>query len=604
MTTVPHPSRTLHLSNLHCQPRLRHSAILLIFWIATSLSVAGCLAAPLHIHQASLSPLETVSPASQTSSARYVDAAAAAGGDGLSWATAWRTIQSAADAQLPAGSIVYIRPGIYHETVAITGSGAQVIPMQTGVSVNAEVVTFPSETDLSLVDLNAHPGEYYLYLARSLQGNHGVFKIVAVNAAEHSVRVEGAQFSAESGIKGDLTRLSAAIGRPVIYRNAHPELGRVTLHAGSLSNACTVLYIGGYLDPYHANAANFNLLDGIDVSGSPQCGGIHIQNSSFNVIRNSRIYDHQGVGVLIAGSNVAARYNYLISNQIWNTPNEGVYVGAGGHGEQYNQAHHNHIVDNEIFVQGNASNARLENAVDIKEYNQGNVIAGNLIRDIDLITDGNGAVDIRPQANHTLVYGNTLRNIGRGAASGTFYVVNLYPQTSGVLIYNNLIYRTTPRRDGVFAINLHANQTTAILVAHNTIDQMDAGLLLQYSTPGGDGSDNGVTVANNLLARIGETLIEEWTWDAASEGTFDVHHNVFPSQPENYPAPSAFIGAAIFVDATAGDYRLAAQSLGVDQGVPLQPSIQRDFLLKPRDELPDIGAFESVQQLFLPLLLR
>lgn len=543
-------------------------------------------------------------PAAAATTARYVDAAAPSGGNGLSWATAWRTIGAATAAQLPAGTTVYIRPGVYAETIALRGSGAQVIPPQTGVSVQGPTVTFPIGTDLSTVDLDAHPDEYYLYLARSLQGNHGVFKIVGVNVAARTVTVEGQSFHPEAGVAGDATRLSAAIGRPVIYRNADPTAGRVILDASSISGACTVLYIGGYIDPYHATPANFNLLEGLDVTGSPQCGGVHIQNSSFNVIRNSRIYEHQGVGALIAGSDVAAQYNYLIHNQIWNTPAEGVYIGAGGYGAAYNNTHYNHILDNEIFVQGTATNARLENAVDIKAYNRGNVVVGNVMRDFDLLSPGNGAIDIRPAAHHTLVYGNIFRNIGRGSSSGTYYVVNLYPETTGVLIYNNLIYRTAPRQDGVFAINLHANQTSAVLVAHNTIYQLAGGLLLQYSTPDGNGSDNGITVANNLWANIGGPLLEEWTWNGAAEGTFTVHHNIFPAPPTRYAPPPAFIGAATFIHAPGGDLRLATGSLGINQGTLLTPHIARDLALIRRDAAPDIGAFEYVQRVFLPLLRR
>lgn len=543
--------------------------------------------------------------AAPTAVTRYVDAAAPPGGDGLSWNTAWRTIDAAAQADLPPGAEVLIRPGVYEETVGVAGSGAQVVPLHTGVSVGGDRVTFPPAADLSGIDLAAHPGEYYLYLARSLQGNHGVFPITAVDAAARSVSV-AADFSPESGVAADPRYLSAAVGRPVIYRNADPAAGRVLLAANGVEGACTVLYIGGYIDPYHAAPADFNLFDGLDLAGSPACGGVHLQNSSFNVFRNGRVYDHQGTGILLDGSDTAAQYNYILDNQIWNTPYEAVYLGAGGRGPEFNQTHYNHVSGNEIFVQGGAANARLENAVDVKTGNRGNVVAGNHIHSFDLVNAGNGAIDVRDGADDTLVYGNVLQDIGRSAETGTFYLLNLYPDVAGVLVYNNLIYRETAVADGVYALNVHANDTAGVLVAHNTVYQMSGGLLLQYSTAGGDGADNGVTVANNLFAAIGDSLLEEWTWDGAAAGTFHLHHNIFPAAPDPYPPPPAFIGAPDFVDAAGGDFRLAAGSLGVDQGATLTPPLTRDLALAPRDAAPDIGAFEFQPRrtLYLPYLTR
>lgn len=543
--------------------------------------------------------------------ARYVDAAVAHSGDGLSWATAWKTISEAAGADLPPGTVVHIRPGTYYEDVAISSSGEEVIALKTGVSVSGDQVTFPPGTDLSSIDLTTHPGEYYVYVARSLLGNHGVFPITAVDEGARAVTVSAAAFRSESGVPSDPARLSAAVGRPVIYRNAggDPLTERVVLDASQDDDICTVLYIGGYIDPYHATAADFNILDGLDVTGAQEegCGGIHLQNSSFNVIQNGRIYDHQGVGILLAGSTIPARYNYVLNNQVWNTPYEAVYIGAGDDGPEYNHTYYNHIIGNELFVQGAAANARLENAVDIKEYNEGNVVADNLIRDFDLVSQGNGALDIRDGAHQTLVYGNTFRDIGCVASGDTYYVINVYPEVSHVWLYNNLVYRTAPESDNVYALNVHADQTEDVLLAHNTVYGMDAGLLIQYSTPGGDGSGNGVTIANNLFSQITGTLLEEWMWDGAVEGTFDLHHNVFPRDPGSYSVPPAFIGEASFLDPSDGHFQPLSGSLGVDQGVALSPTIPLDLDYFSRDVVPDVGAFEyrtPTAFIYLPFILR
>ncbi len=60
---------------------------------------------------------------------RYVDASVADSGDGLTWATAWKTISEAAEAALLPGTVVHIRPGVYRETVAPQTSGTSAAPI-------------------------------------------------------------------------------------------------------------------------------------------------------------------------------------------------------------------------------------------------------------------------------------------------------------------------------------------------------------------------------------------------------------------------------------------------------------------------------------------
>ncbi len=60
---------------------------------------------------------------------RYVDATVAQSGDGLSWDTAWKTLSAAADASLPPGTVVHIRPGIYRETLVPQSSGTADAPI-------------------------------------------------------------------------------------------------------------------------------------------------------------------------------------------------------------------------------------------------------------------------------------------------------------------------------------------------------------------------------------------------------------------------------------------------------------------------------------------
>ncbi len=206
----------------------------------------------------------------------YVSPAGNDTGDG-SAAHPWRTIAHAAAAALQPGDQVLIAPGTYAEAVALTRSGAPIVPVTTGVAVaGTDTIRFPAGTDLSGIDLAVHPGEYRLYVYRSWRANNGVFAIL--------------------------------------------ETGR-------------------YRDYNDADPVDWTIVDGIDATGSHQGGGVHLQDSSFNVVMNSRFYDLQGAGILIAGNQgEPSRYHLIWNNTLYNTPTEGVYVGAGGHGPAANHA--------------------------------------------------------------------------------------------------------------------------------------------------------------------------------------------------------------------------------------------------------------------------
>jgi len=542
----------------------------------------------------------------------YVDAAMSASGDGLSWATAFKTIGEAAQANLQPGTIVWIRPGIYKESVSLKKSGAAVVTMTSGITLShGNRVSFPPSVNLASIDLAAHPGQYFVYVARSWRSNNGVFQITGVNATQRYVTVDGLgkPFADETGIAGDLTRVSAAIGRPIVFRkySTNPGIERVTVDVtGTQSNG---IYIGQYIDPYDAQPVDFNILDGIDITNS-YYAAYRLQSSNYNVIRNAWVYSTTrtgAVGILLNGNQTRpAQYNYLIGNRIFNTPYEGIYIGAGGKPQQNNHTHFNHVIDNEIFTLGTGTFAQLENAVDIKEYNQGNVVEGNLFRDFDLYNSSNGALDVRNEAHDSLVYGNTFRNVGR-RISGTNYIVNLYQDLQRVAFFNNLIFRQTPVNDGVYAINVSGNNTSGISVYHNTIHNIRNGLLLRYFTSNGNGSDLGVRVENNLFSGISGAPVTEWTWNGAQGGHFTLVNNLWPTQPAApyNTATSAYLGAPSYANPAAGDLRLAAGSQGINLGSAVTPAVTLDFDGWLRsDGYPDLGAFEHRRQAHLPAVIR
>jgi PKD repeat protein len=512
-------------------------------------------------------------------------------GDG-SAGSPWRTLSHAAAQALAPGDLVLVAPGVYVEDLALTRSGAEVVPVTTDVSIiGSDTLRFPAGTDLSGVDLSAHADELYLYVYRSWRANNGVYRIVATgsDAAGPWVRVAAADFNPEDGAAGDPTRLTAAIGRPIVFRNASPDPAnnRVVIDASGVPGAYTVLYIGDYLDPMDAEPVDWIIVDGIDLTGSPQGGGVHIQDSSFNVIMNSRISDMQGAGILIAGNQPQpARWNLVWKNVIWNTPDEGVYVGAGGHGASANHAYWTHVVGNDISTQGSAANAVMENAIDLKEYNFGDLVEGNLIHDYDLMTGYNGAIDIRDGKHDVLVYNNVLRDIGRDNNSESS-VIHLYGGSRDVIVANNLLFDTRAGGSPVYAFNIDATASTGIRILHNTVRGLSQGLLLEDY-----GTAPDVTIAGNAFDFYGGG-IEQW----GSEGRFALQDNLYTANPGGYAGePGRIIADPLWLDPAAGDFHLQPGSPAVDVGDEVNALLPLDLDGNPRlaDAAPDLGVYELV----------
>lgn len=516
----------------------------------------------------------------------YVDAAVSSSGNGNSWATAKKTIEEAANLTLNPGDIVYIKPGTYPEDVTIKSSGAQIVGITANVTVSASnKITFPAGTDLSGIDLENHPEEYYAYVYRSWKSNNGYYKIKEVDDANDFVIVEGADFIYEKGVAGDFNYLSAAIGRPVVYRkySNDPQNERVILDCSTVPSAWTILYIGNYINPT-TYPADFNIIDGLDVTNSES--GIHLNNSKFNILANGRSYvTTQSPGILIHGiQSYPATYNMVINYKIYDTYGEGIYVGKGGGTQAQNHTHYNHLIGNEIYKTN--PTATLENAIDLKEYNIGNVAESNLIRSFKLATGGNGAIDIRNGAHHALIYNNVIKDVIGTGTSGTKYLLNLYHETQNVRIFNNLINLTNAVSDGVYAVNIRGDNTSGNYFVHNTIYNTNRGILVQNY-----GTGVNVTIANNIFNAINNSLIVEWTNNAQQEGKFTFQNNLFNANPNSYwyPVTSNFIGNANFANAANGDFHLTSSSTkAINKGASLSfPSIDRDLVL--RDGTADWG---------------
>jgi len=530
----------------------------------------------------------------------YVDASIPVSGNGRSWPTAFNTITEAMEMNPPAGCNVFIKPGTYYEDLKITSNGQEVVALKTGVSLSApDTIWFPAGTDFSGLDLIGHEGEYYACVFRSTRFNNGFFQVAAVDDAGDFALVTGADFVSETGVPGETSRLSACVIRPVVYRkhSDDPQVERVIVDAGNDSEISTMLYIGNAIGDgsYDALPANFNLIDGIDLTGSLNGGGIHLQSSSFNIISNCRIYENDGPGVLVKGNEEHPSYhNILTNNEIYNNPNEAIYIGMGGELEFNNHVHFTHILSNEIYSSGQGANAILENAIDIKNFNTGSLLEGNLIHDINLASPGNGAADINSGASYTILTGNIFKNISR-SNNGTYAVIMVYGSSGYVNIFNNIIYNDDYEDDGLYGLRLDATGHGNSGVIHNTIYNLDNGILLEdYGAP------PSFVIENNILYVNDETYTH---W--GSEGGFQVSHNYYNQDP----APESWmpyfgetgkqVGEISLINPSAGDFR---PSVGDDlilcNGVSQENDFLYDVLRNRRDpDIPDIGALELEQKI-------
>jgi hypothetical protein len=269
-----------------------------------------------------------VTEGSYTYNTYYVDAARPASGNGLSWATAFKTITEATNVSLKPGEHVLIKPGTYNEKVIVKSNGGYSLLPLTGVTLSdTNKITFPSGTSFGCVDLANYPDQYYAYVYRSWNSNNGYYKIIEVNDAQDFIRVEGTSFIPEAGSVNNKRKVMAAIGRPVIFKKdpTASESQRVIVDASGLGSIADAFYIGipGSSPQTAADPCNWNIIEDIDLTAGTNTTnaikGLHIQNSAYNVFADGKIYSYNGIGAIVSGrSNQNAMYNIIQNNDIYN----------------------------------------------------------------------------------------------------------------------------------------------------------------------------------------------------------------------------------------------------------------------------------------------
>ncbi len=519
----------------------------------------------------------------------------------------WKTIAHAMDRRLYPGDSVLVEPGVYpDDEIEFTNSGSAAVQLTTGVCVeNPNQMRFPEATDLSAVNL-AFTNQYYLYVYRSWKSNNGIFPVTNIvsSGTNRIVQVSGANdWVAETGFPGNPAYLSACVARPIVLKNSSTNraVERVIVD-GSGSSIYTMWFIGEYITDSDANATDYNLFDGFDITGM-QGGGIHLQDSSFNVFMDMQVYNAGATGILMAGNtNDAAEYNMIIDSKVWNTPYEGIYLGAGGHPMDECHLYYPHVIDCEVFTTGTTAQADMENAIDLKEYNIGQTVEGCDIHSIRVATHHNGALFVQHHTRDTLIYNNTFRDITYDtAAQRPVAAVQMDLEgVHGAAVFNNVISRTNTVSDQTYAFAIVGHDTeTNVFVVNNTVAHMDRALYLGYYSSG----TYDFTLANNIFDC--HDAASDIVYIDGDDGARTVTHNFWSTSPVVWwtSEPRRSTGIVGFINPSNGDFRLLSNSLAVDSGTSMAwLSIDAEGKTRPIDgdhdssAVIDRGAFEYGQQ--------
>jgi hypothetical protein len=539
----------------------------------------------------------TISPAPTTT--YYVDGAVSSSGNGLSWGTALKRISEATNKPITSGDDVLIKPGTYNDTVIVKSNGTEITPLTFNVSVSdTNKITFPSAANLNSVDVADYPGKFYAYLGRSWKGNNGVYKIIQVNKTSKYVIVEGAEFVSETGAVSDSSQLQAAIGFPVVYEkySTNPQTERIVLNSSGISGERAALHIGKPTSAgdFNVNAANYNIIDGIDVTGADQIG-VRIQNSKFNVYKNSRVYELDSIGIMISGNTAKpANCNFVLNNLIYNTKQKAIKVGIQSEASPSNRANLNHFKGNEIYSSGAGANINYTNAVDICQYTGYTVLENNTVRNFKLKNANRGAIELKNNVRRVLAYSNYIKNIDSLNTSGPRSIFYLQTNGNNSKLFNNVIVDSAAVANNIFAfwVKVSTGSYTGGLIAYNTVHKVDNGFKLESGTSAVD-----VTIKDNIM-NLDPTTPEQYR--TTGTGLYTVAYNCYSTTPTVYLTETGRLVAADPVFLLPNSYQsaygfsLQATSPCLNTGNPIS-GILTDLRRKVRSaSAPSRGAFENV----------
>lgn len=534
----------------------------------------------------------------------FVDATKPAGGDGLSWATAFNTITSAANAALDRGDHVTIKPGTYSEAVVIKSNGTELVPVRTGVSITgSNTITFPTGTSLSCIDPASYPDEIFVYVYRSMKGNNGVYELLSVNTGTRTATVKGANFVNESGTVGDTSLLQACIGHAIVYRKDTTDSNPVIVNATGITSARAVCYVATPADASGntiSAQANYNIIDGLNLTGisSGAAGryGLRIQGSRNNVFMRGTIYECDSVGIYIGGNTTyPAKRNIIQGSTIYNCKQKGYKLGTQGATAANNRVHQNLFLNNEVYSTGSGSNPGFHTMAEAHQYTSHNIIERNTFRNFSFILNNRGVIDIWNNTSATVVACNYIRDV-TDALSGTNAFIYLRKTGTNNRVFNNVLLMSSAANDDVYAFRLNAEAHSGARVVFNTVYNVDKGVLFED----GGAATPDFFFKNNILYQINDTCFTH----VGTTNRFSVQYNCYGTIPSQsggsfyFPDVTSKIGdpqflAPTFFSSPYG-FSLKTGSNCLGGGTTVSP-VTQDYRYQTRNvTTPSIGAFENV----------
>ncbi len=363
--------------------------------------------------------------------------------DGLSSASAWKTIQKSFNTATP-GSIVYISGGIYNEQPEMNVSGTAGNPIvfsaATGESVILDGSSMGGNTMISIMD-QSHIRVRNLTV-RNLVRNFAVG--ILVETSENG-RVDDIQFKNITVTNINWTNDPTVM--PGYENNSNPFLiyGKGITQANAISSvvvdSCEIFNnITGYSE---------NLTFNGNVDGA--------------VISNSKIHHNKNIGICIAGNYNAcsvpefdhARNVHVYGNTVYNNISQaatsaGIYVD-GGHKVTIERNSTSH---NGVGIEIGCERDGLTDSCIVRD----NIVFDNLDWGIGIggYDSGTSGQVLYTKVSNNTLYMNTVNNSGMGE----FYM----PKASHCSFTNNIIYTSgqnifytfdaiDPQTDNVFDYN-------------------------------------------------------------------------------------------------------------------------------------------------------
>ncbi len=295
--------------------------------------------------------------------------------DGRTIATAWATIQKAANAVNPL-DIVEVQAGTYNEQVIITRSG-----------VSGKLITFRANGQVIIDGQSIRPycikldGADYVKIEGFTIRNATDNGILLINSANYNVLSNNTcHNNGASGIRLNNTS------------NYNTLLSNTCYSNGSGASAYGDRPCGIYL----FNSSNYNTLDSNICRNNPSTGIWLEGSSSYCALTNNKAYSNGWGGIIVAGG---TNYNTVSYNLIYSNGSMGVDLSYSAHDNLFN--------NNTIYNNG-ANGIQSNNAA------YSNTLKNNIVFNNGLNSSSAYGINMASGCSATSVYNNVYNN-GQGA---------------------------------------------------------------------------------------------------------------------------------------------------------------------------------------------